>query len=127
MRKGVKRTTGWVAIYAVAFHTLLVGFGLAAIGARDSFDPFAITCLTGAHDTAPADSTTSPSGSEKTQICKHCVLCGVAASPATQPQVAFAIALTPAQVTGLLWPILVARPADPPRNPHLPRGPPNFA
>ena len=127
MRTGAKRVVGWVAIYAVALHTLLVGFGLAAAAARDSFDPFAVTCLTGAHDSIPADSTSGPVGSEKNQICKHCAFCGIAASSAAPPQITLATAPTLTQATGLLWPISVAPRAAAPPNPHLPRGPPLFA
>ena len=127
MRTGVKRAVGWVAIYAVAVHTLLTGFDPALAAVPGSFDPLAITCLTGDHDNAAADTTGSLPNVEKVHACKHCILCGATISFSTAPDTALADTLTPERVLHTLHPASTARPADIATAQKLARGPPSFA
>jgi hypothetical protein len=121
MRFGGRQVLSWVAIYAVAMHTLLTGIGPAFATAPDSIDPLAVICL---HD-AGTGSTSMPSGLVPGHACEHCNLCSAAAAPPTPDLVVFGN-LMPARL------LRVLRPASTPPGtgiafrPNLARGPPLF-
>ncbi len=69
----------WVAIYAVAMHTLLTGVAPAFAAAQDSVDPFSVICLHDAGAAAPTGQ--QPSGLVPGHACEHCNLCSAAAPP----------------------------------------------
>ena len=76
MRLGARQVLSWVAIYAVAMHTLLTGIGPAFAAAQDSVDPFSVICLHDAGAAPPA--VQQPSGLVPGHACEHCNLCSAA-------------------------------------------------
>src|SRR5271169_3742264 len=77
MRGLAKKALSWVAIYAIAVHTLLVGIAPAFATAADDVDTLSGICL---HDGAtPADR--QPAGMVPGHACDHCNLCSAVAPP----------------------------------------------
>jgi hypothetical protein len=123
MRTQNRRALSWVAIYAVALHTMLTGIVLQAHAA--SVDPFTIICHS---DTAgaPAEQTPASPASVPAQACDHCNLCSVAAPPVALAT-AFAGQLAPARLLQTLRPVSAAAHSNLATTPKLARGPPSFA
>ncbi len=123
MRAGIRRASTWLAIYVVAAHAVLAGFGPAFSAAQPSaFDPFAVTCLTGAVHPVAGDAAGGLPDSAPGQACDHCVLCGVVG--AVPPSLAIVIAFRPAQVEQRLTPASEAAPVIALFDPTFARGPP---
>jgi hypothetical protein len=120
MRAGRRRFLSLLAIYAVALHTIFLGFAPIDATAAAATDPFSVIC----HSVTPADNS---SGQADRLIpghaCEHCNLCSAAAPPAA-PDVALSGNIAPVRILHVL------RPASaPPRtgiasNPEQARGPP---
>ncbi len=124
MRMGVRQVLTWVAIYAVAMHTLLTGVAPTFAAAQDSVDPFSVICLHDADAGSPASQ--QPSGPVPGHACEHCNLCSASAPPAA-PDVALIGDLVPMRVSSILRPVsTIARPGVP-SDPKQARGPPQFA
>ncbi len=121
MRFGGKQVLSWVAIYAVAMHTLLTGIGPAFAAAQDSIDPLAVICL---HD-AGAGSTSLPSGLVPGHACEHCNLCS-AATPPPAPSIVLIGTLMPTRLLQVLHPLSAAPVTGVTFRPNLARGPPLF-
>ena len=102
MRSG-RQMLSWVAIYAVAMHTLLTGVAPAFAAAQDSVDPFSVICLHDAGTGSPAGQ--QPSGLLPGHACEHCNLCSAAAPPPAPDLVVFGT-LLPARLLQVLRPIL---------------------
>jgi hypothetical protein len=120
MRLGIKRGVTLLAIYAVALHTVFLGF--APIGAAQAAanDPFSIIC----HSVAPTDD--APAAADHLlpgHACEHCNLCSVTAPP---PAPTIALNLTPARVSHVLNPISAPPRAGIASDPKQARGPPAF-
>jgi hypothetical protein len=121
MRVLGRRILGWVAIYAVAMHTLLAGVAPVFAATQDSFDPSTFICL---HDAGGGDpANTQPSGLVPGHACEHCNLCSAVAPPPA-PDVAFMINLAPARVLHVLRPVSGPPHCGVSSDPKLARGPP---
>jgi hypothetical protein len=121
MRLGVRRTVSWVAIYAIALHSILLG--VAPLVAAPTVDPFSIICHSDA--ATPAEAPASPA-SAPTHACDHCNLCSAMAPP-DAPDTALAGQLTPAKLLQVLRPATAATRDGIAYNPNRARGPPSFA
>jgi len=123
MRQIGKQVMGWVAIYAVALHVILMGLiPIAANG--DTVNPFSVIC----HDTSAGtagDETPGNPDLAPGHACEHCNLCS--AAPPPEPAVLPIGSLLPARVLHVLQPVSQAPRAGVAFAPHLARGPPHFA
>ena len=123
MRFGARQVLTWVAIYAVAMHTLLTGVAPAFAAAQDSLDPFPVICL---HDAgAPLPASQQPSGLVPGHACEHCNLCSAAAQPPV-PDLVLLGNLLPTRLLQVLRPVSMAAGTDFEFRPNLARGPPLF-
>jgi hypothetical protein len=122
MRLGQRRILSVLAIYAVALHTVFLGF--APIGAVQAAanDPFSIIC----HSVAPTDDATGAADHLLPgHACEHCNLCSATAPPAA-PAIALELTLTPARVGHVLNPTSAPPRAGIASDPKQARGPPAF-
>ncbi len=118
MRLGIRRAVGWVAIYAVALHVILIGFlPIAANGT--SVDPFSIIChsATGMGDEVPVKPGLIPG-----HACEHCNLCS--AAPPPEPSLVLIGHLLPTRLLHVLQPASHAPRAGIASRLNLARGPP---
>lgn len=124
MRPARQRFLSLLAIYAVALHTIFLGFApTGAAAAAAAADPFSVIC----HSATPAEQ----SGGQADHLlpghaCEHCNLCS-ASEPPPAPTVALTVTMAPARIYHLLIPV-----SAPPRtgiasDPKQARGPPRFA
>ena len=121
MRGLGRQVLSWVAIYAVAMHTLLTGIGPAFAAAQDSVDPFSVICL---HDAGAGSKTgQQPSGPVPGHAGECCNFCGVAAPPPA-PDVMLIGALMPTRLQKVLCPVSSAPGIGVAFCPNLARGPP---
>ena len=122
MRGLAKQVVGWLAIYSVALHVILLGLApIAAIGA--TVDPFSVIChsaTTGTGDETPTKPDLIPG-----HACEHCNLCSAAPPPA--PEIALIGDLKPARLIQVLRPASQTPRAGIVFRPNLARGPPSFA
>ena len=120
MRWWNKRMLSWVAIGAIAIHTMLAGLTPAlSAGNSPVFDPLAVTCL---HQEAAGDSSPALPDAAPQHACDHCMLCAAGALAA--PLVTASAILSP---VSLEWtPALIepATTASITSRPGLPRAPP---
>lgn len=123
MRLGVKQVLTWVAIYAVAMHTLLAGVAPAFAAAQERADPFSVICLHDAGAGSPAGQ--QPSGMVPGHACEHCNLCSATASLPAPNLVVFGT-LLPARLLQVLRPASAAAGTGVAFRPNLARGPPLF-
>jgi hypothetical protein len=123
MRLGMRQVLTWVAIYAVAMHTLLTGVAPAFAAAQDSVDPFSVICLHDAGAAPPVGQ--QPSGLVPGHACEHCNLCSAAAPPPALDLVVFGN-LLPARLLQVLRPASTAPSTGVAFRPNLARGPPLF-
>ena len=119
MRGLSKKVLSWVAIYAVALHTLLTGIA-PVFAAQNNADPFAVICL---HDASAP--TSLPSGLVPGHACEHCNLCSAVAPPPAPDFVAFGN-LMPTRLLQVLRPASAAPGISIVYRPNLARGPPLF-
>jgi hypothetical protein len=117
MRGGAKRSFGWLAVLAIALHTVLSGVPMAA-----PFDPFSVICHSGTQ--APAEQ--SPEAPAPSSTCDHCTLCGTAAAPPVTLDRIAAGQLLPAKLLHVLRPAVSAPRDGVASNPHQARGPPQL-
>lgn len=119
MRKGWTSALKVVAIFAIAFHAILVG--PPPTGAVAAADPFSVICHSGSEPDQAPDQGGAPSAT-----CDHCTLCPAAGS-ATPAQPALIGLIAPARVLHRL----TARPATGHAGAidrtQQPRGPPQQA
>ncbi len=113
----------WVAIYAVAMHTLLTGVAPAFAAAQDNVDPFSVICLHDGGSGSPAGK--QPSGLMPGHACEHCNLCSAAGAPPAPDLVVFGN-LLPARLLQVLRPVSTAPNSGAAFLPNLARGPPLF-
>ena len=121
MRSGAKRSFGWLAILAVALHTVL--WGVAAPMAAP-FDPFSVICQSGT--LAPAEQTPAGPASMPSSACDHCTLCGAAAAPPVTLDRIAAGQLLPAKLLHVLRTAVSAPRDGVASNPYQARGPPQL-
>jgi hypothetical protein len=124
MRGLPRQVLCWVAIYAVAVHTLLAGIAPPVAAAPDGIDPLSVICLHDAGAGSPADR--QPVGMVPGHACEHCNLCNAAAPPPA-PDIVLIGNLTPARLLHVLRPASHAPSAGIAFRPNLARGPPPFA
>jgi hypothetical protein len=122
MRSGVKRSFGWLAILAIALHTILSGVAVPA--AASTLDPFSVICHSGTQTTSPAEQT--PDSPAPSSTCDHCALCGAAAAPPLTLDRVAAGQLLPAKLLLVLRPAPSAARDGLTSNPHQARGPPHL-
>jgi hypothetical protein len=122
MRGLSKKVLVWVAIYAVAMHTLLTGIAPAFAVAQDSVDPFSVICL---HDGGTGSPASLPSGLVPGHACEHCNLCSAVAPPPAPDLVVFGN-LMPSRLLQVLQPTSAAPGIGILYRPNLARGPPLF-
>jgi hypothetical protein len=122
MRQGQRRFLSVLAIYAVALHTVFLGFAPIGAAQAATSDPFSVIC----HSVAPTDD--APGAADHLvpgYACDHCNLCSATAAPAA-PAIAFNLTLTPARVSHVLNPISAPPRAGIASDPKQARGPPAF-
>jgi hypothetical protein len=122
MRGIGKKILSWVAIYAVAMHTLLTGIAPVFAAAQDSVDPFSVICL---HDAGTGAPTSLPSGLVPGHACEHCNLCSAVAPPPA-PDLAVFGNLMPSRLLQVLRPASAESRGGIVYRPNLARGPPLF-
>ena len=123
MRLGARQVLSWVAIYAVAMHTLLTGIGPAFAAAQGRVDPFAVICL---HDAGAAPAAgQQPAGLAPGHTCEHCNLCSATAPPPA-PGLVLIGRLAPTRLLQMLPPVSAAPSSGIAFRPNLARGPPPF-
>jgi len=114
----------WLACFAVAMHSILLGVPQAATGAP--VDPFSVICHSEAPAASPSEQTPASPVSAPTHACDHCNLCSAMAPPDALDAV-LAGQLTPAKLLQVLRPATAATRAGIANNPNRTRGPPSFA
>jgi hypothetical protein len=123
MRPARRRFLSLLAIYAVALHTIFLGFAPIGAAAAAATDPFSVIC----HSVTPAEQSGGQAGHRLPgHACEHCNLCS-ASEPPPAPTVALTVTMAPARIYHLLIPV-----SAPPRtgiasDPKQARGPPRFA
>ena len=124
MRSRVQQAMSWLAIYAIALHTIVLG--VTPLFAAQTVDPFSVICHSAAPGAAPAEQTPAGPVSAPAKSCDHCNLCSAMASPDARDGVVIA-ELGPAKLLQLLR----TAPAVPrdgiAYNPNRARGPPQAA
>ncbi len=123
-RVGGRRIIGWLAIVAIAMHTVLWGVA-APMAAGATVDPLSVIChsaaLSDATDQAPADQAPGHS-----QACDHCNLCSASAAPSATLDSIIAGQLTPAKLLQVLIPAAAGPRDGLASHPHQARGPPQL-
>lgn len=122
MRRGVRRAMSWVAIYAIALHTILLG--VTPLFAAPTTDPFSVICHSVAPGAAPTEQ--APTAPAPTRSCDHCTLCSAMAPPDPLDGVVIA-ELTPTQLLQVLRPAVAAPRDGIAYHPNRARGPPQAA
>ncbi|MGA2567767.1 MAG: DUF2946 family protein [Pseudolabrys sp.] len=121
MRGLARQVAGWVAIYAVALHVILLGLVPTAANG-EIVNPVSVIC----HSVAPAgDEAPGKPDLVPGHACEHCNLCSAAAPP--EPAVVLMGNLLPTRLLRVLRPASHAPTAGIVFSPHLARGPPRFA
>ena len=101
MRVGVRRGLNWVAIYAIALHTILLGVG--PLIAAPTVDPFSVICHSEASAVSPAEQTPASPVSAPAHACDYCNLCSTMAPPNAMDSVV-AVQLAPVRLLHILRP-----------------------
>jgi hypothetical protein len=122
MRGLGSKALSWVAIYAIAIHTLLIGIAPAFAANQDTVDPFSVICL---HDAGAGAPSGLPSGLVPGHACEHCNLCSAVAPPPAPDLVVFGN-LMPSRLLQVLQPTSTAPGMGIVYRPNLARGPPLF-
>lgn len=123
MRSWLRRSVGYLAIVAIAAHTILMS--LAPLASAAAFDPFNVICHSQPVGAAPADRPSLPQGTPA-KACDHCTLCSAVPSPAA-PTTTLAGQLAPAGLIAVLYPQSTAPAGGIAATPNLARGPPQQA
>ena len=123
MRGLARQVIGWVAIYAVALHVILLGLvPIAANG--DTVNPFSVIC----HSVTPIAAGNETPGKPDLipgHACEHCNLCS--AAPPPEPAIVLIGNLVPARLLHVLRPASHAQRAGIVFSPNLARGPPRVS
>src|SRR5665213_1914210 len=101
MFSGGRKNVSWLAIFAIALHTILAGVLLPAFAAP--VDPFSVICHSQSIDAAP-DSQTGLPGQTPSGPCDHCKLCSAAAAPLA-PEALLDSDLKPTGLVEVLYPV----------------------
>lgn len=123
MRQGLRRSVGYLAIFAIALHTILLA-AVTPIAAANSVDPFSIICHSGAPAAEPADTTSKAPASTPSSACDHCNLCSATAASYDTLDDIVAGYLTPARLLQVLRPSDESGRYRVAGNPTQARGPP---
>jgi len=124
LQVGVRKVLSWVAIYAIALHTILLGF--APLMAAPTVDPFSVICHSEAPGAAPAEQAPVGPASAPSHACDHCNLCSAMAPPDALDGVVIA-ELTPTKLLHILGPAFASPRDGIAYHPNRARGPPSFA
>jgi hypothetical protein len=125
MRRGAKGFTGWLAIVAIALHTVL--WGAMPMASASTVDPFSIICSSGTHATQIdplADQSPDGQVPAPASACDHCTLCGAAAAPSATNDSVASGELRPAKLLQVPRPAASAAQDGVAHSPHQARGPP---
>jgi hypothetical protein len=122
-RRGAKGFVGWLAIVAIALHTVL--WGAMPMASASTVDPFSIICSSATHaaqtEQAPAGQVPAPAAA-----CDHCNLCAASAAPSATLDNIIAGQLQPAKLLQVLRPAASAAQDGVASSPHQARGPPQL-
>jgi hypothetical protein len=121
---GGRRLLSWLAIYAIALHSILLG--VAPLFAAPTVDPFSVICHSEAPGATPAEQTPASPASAPAKSCDHCTLCSAMAPPDPLDGVVIA-QLSPPKLLAVLRPAIAAPRDGIAYNPNRARGPPSFA
>lgn len=122
MRRGGKGFIGWLAIVAIALHTVL--WGAVPMAAASTVDPFSVICSSATHAAAQTDQSPDGQVPQPASACDHCNLCGAAAAPSATLDNVIAGQLQPAKLLQVLRPAIAAAHDGVAHSPHQARGPP---
>jgi len=124
MRRGAKGFCGWLAIVAIALHTVL--WGAVPMASAATVDPFSVICSSATH--AAVQTEQSPDGQvpQPASACDHCTLCAAAAAPSATLDSIVAGQFQPAKLLQVLRPALATARDGLSSNPHQARGPPQL-
>lgn len=125
MRRGLKRSLGWLAIVAIALHAVLWGVA-APMASASTVDPFSIICSSTTHAAAQIDQAPDSQVPGPAAACDHCNLCGAAAAPSVTLDSVIAGQLQPARLLQVLRPATGATHDGVAYSPHQARGPPQL-
>jgi hypothetical protein len=123
MRRGAKGFTGWLAIVAIALHTVL--WGAMPMASASTVDPLSVICSSGSHATQ-ADQTPAGQVPAPASACDHCNLCGAAAAPSATLDSVVSGQLAPAKLLQVLRPATAIAHDGVAYSPHQARGPPQL-
>jgi hypothetical protein len=125
MRRGVKRSLGWLAIVAIALHTVLWGVA-APVASASTVDPFSIICTSASHSADQNDQSPSGQVPAPAAACDHCNLCSASAAPSASLDSIIAGQLQPAKLLQVLRPAITTVHDGVASNPRQARGPPQL-
>lgn len=123
MRRGTKGFVGWLAIVAIALHTVLWG-AMPMAASASAVDPFSVICSSANHAAVQTEQTPDGQVPQPASACDHCNLCGAAAAPSATFDGVIAGPLQPAKLLQALRPATVAAHDGVAHSPHQARGPP---
>lgn len=122
MNMACRRAVSWAAIYAVAFHAILLGISPIPNGVSVAGDPFSIICRGDVQPLAPTNQTPNKPDHLPGHACEHCNLCS-AAGPLPAPDTLVSV-LVPPRVTHILRPASSTPRIGLTSDPKLATGPP---
>jgi hypothetical protein len=126
MRRGTKGFIGWLAIVAIALHTVLWGAMpmVSNSASASTVDPFSVICSSASHAGVQTDQTQDGQVPAPASACDHCNLCGTAAAPSASLDSVLTGQLQPAKLLQVLRPVTAAAHDGVASSPHQARGPP---
>jgi hypothetical protein len=125
MRRGVKGFVGWLAIVAIALHTVLWGALAPMAAVASAVDPLSIICSSSPHAAAQTEEAPTHPALKPTAACDHCSLCSATSPPAVAPDNVIAGQLTPSKRLLVVYPAPLIPRGDAVSNPKLSQGPPS--
>jgi hypothetical protein len=123
MRRGAKGFCGWLAIVAIALHTVL--WGAVPMASAAPLDPFSVICSSATHAAVQTDQSPGQVPAPAS-ACDHCNLCGAAAAPSATLDSIVAGQFQPAKLLQVLRPAPATARDGLSSNPHQARGPPQL-
>jgi len=122
MRRGGRPFLGWVAILAIALHTVL--WGAVPLASAAATNPFSVICFSATHATSQSDHI--PGQVPESAACDHCNFCTASAAPSASLDNIIAGQFEPAKLLQILRPATATAPEGIASSPHQARGPPHL-
>ena len=126
MRRGGRPLLGFLAIVAIAMHTMLLGVA-APMASASTVDPFSIICTSASHSADQTDQSPASQVPAPAAACDHCNLCSSSAAPSATLDSILAGQLQPPKLLQILLPAIAASHDGITGNSHQARGPPQHA